>query len=411
MARRCCMQYLRKFGNTTVTCYRPFRKDLEECKDGDDVVQKVCAEADGIGFIQFTGRFPKDVKVLAVSKDDSEKPVAPSEAPVIQDDYPLSEKLVFYIHPTKPGSAMKFAECAVGPESSRIMEKQGLITPYMQARYESMLRLKDMKSGKGLKLTASGAESASPLAQILAVGYVRSKPNALVQMHYSASETDTVSIGTFAMAPTGGDGKAFSVRQLLFLEDRPSDQAMKIHGDKWNTLNPKEYLPAGRAVAVVVPAASKVNSLTLEQVKSIFSGQVKEWKLLGAAGVSGRINCYGVPDIKGESVSMSASIDAAIAELSPVAVSAAGGSAAKPSGSPAAARLPFRATDPSASQASSIFRREVSGMTGVTMKRDTAEACTRSQPISTALPSSTWLRFPKRDRLSRLSLLANRARP
>ena len=43
---------------------------------------------------------------------------------------------------------------------------------------------------------------------------------------------------------------------------------------------------AGRAVAIVVNRANGLKSLTLGQVRAIFSGQVSDWEIVGGTGLS-----------------------------------------------------------------------------------------------------------------------------
>ena len=92
-------------------------------------------------------------------------------------------------------------------------------------------------------------------------------------------------------------------KELLFLADRPGDAAMKVYGQKWNALGrdeqgrpngagPAEYVIAGRAVAVVVNPANKLESLTLEQVQAVFDGEVDSWSTLQAG--DGKISAYGL---------------------------------------------------------------------------------------------------------------------
>ena len=101
-------------------------------------------------------------------------------------------------------------------------------------------------------------------------------------------------------------------KELLFLADKPSARAMELHGQKWNALGstslttsgrdpaspndgyaaaskpgqpngtgPAEYLLAGRAVAVIVNPANKIDALTIGQLQAIFGGEVEDWGTLG----------------------------------------------------------------------------------------------------------------------------------
>lgn len=67
---------------------------------------------------------------------------------------------------------------------------------------------------------------------------------------------------------------------------------MELHGEKWNALGmdkdgkpdgtgPAEYTLAGRAVAVIVNPANKLETLTLGQIQAIFQGDVDDWAILG----------------------------------------------------------------------------------------------------------------------------------
>jgi ABC-type phosphate transport system substrate-binding protein len=348
--------------------FGPLRSDFQKCLNDQAIIEQVRSDRIGIGFIMGVVAKVAGVKTLGIGENATSAKL-PSIEPVLQDDYPLTETLVVCIRRDAPESARKLVAFMAGEEGSKIADKYGITTAWMAQRYSGQLRLKEAKAGKGERLSITGIPGGLVLIQDETIDYIKTK--APVQTQYFPADADTTSVGMFVSGPASGDDKATPVRELLLLDDRPGDQAMKVHGDKWNALNPREYMLAGRAVAIVVPAASKLQSLTLEQVKAIFSGQVKEWKLLGvgsgaggggAEGAApGKINCYGVQDIKGEPVSLSAAIAAAMPTTAP----ASGATGVSPVG----------AASPSASQAGTLFRREVAGMAGVSIKKDTAEAC------------------------------------
>ena len=87
-------------------------------------------------------------------------------------------------------------------------------------------------------------------------------------------------------------------RELLVLDGKPSMLAMERHGKQWNALGadgtgPAEHVLAGQAVAVIVNPGNGVESLTMGQVRGIYSGEIEDWSGLGVAG--GRINKIGLP--------------------------------------------------------------------------------------------------------------------
>lgn len=139
--------------------------------------------------------------------------------------------------------------------------------------------LREFRAGKGVRIGAIGVKSGRKLIKELAIDYVKAK--AVIQMRYAP--TDEMSAVGYFLADRKG-----SNMELLLLNGKPSRRAMKIHGKKWEALKPKEHLIAGRGVAIVVHSLNKLESLTLEQVRAVFAGKVKDWKIL-AGGAGGGI--------------------------------------------------------------------------------------------------------------------------
>jgi ABC-type phosphate transport system substrate-binding protein len=289
--------------------WRPVRDDFHECASAEEVIKKVKADSGSIGFFQYTTQAIlsiKDVRILAIGKEDKAAFVALKPEPIIPDGYLLAEPLVLYLNPQATSLAKNFCEFAGGPEGAAVVEQLGFITPHMQSEAAGKIRLTEMKPGKGEQVTAVGVHGNQKLLEAMATEYVRAK--AVVQLGFTAGDTDSAAMGQFI----GGDGR----QGLLLLNDRPSDQAMQAFGTRWSALNPPEHLVAARVVAVVVNPANKIESLTMAQVRAIFGGEVADWSLIPGTGLGGEaakgslktagtktsgtiaaasINCYSLP--------------------------------------------------------------------------------------------------------------------
>jgi len=271
-----------KTKDDTERLYTSYRKDFTTCHDATEVIEKVRKDRGGIGFILYRGGPIDRVKILAIGKDAKGPFVTPKLGPWIQEDYPLSEPLILYLHPKASPLAKKFCEFAVSEEGAKIAAKHGLITPWHERQYEGELRLKEMKAGKGVQLSASGVQAGKEIMPVLAAEYVRAKE--VVRLSYAAVRSDVAAVGGFV---AGGKGK----RELLVLDDKPSERAFELHGRKWNALGadgtgPAEHVLAGRAAAVIVNPVNKLESLTLGQMQSIFGGEVKDWTVIGTTGLA-----------------------------------------------------------------------------------------------------------------------------
>ena len=286
LLRRQCMFFTEDMGHYVRGRFLPFRDDFKECDDAADVIKKVRADRNGIGFLQYTDQPIKGVKILAVNKNDKDAQdvyVSPKLGE-FQDDYSFCEPLVLYLHPKAPMSARAFCEFAAGPDGSVILEKMGFITSHTQNLAQAQTRLAEMKAGKGPKIMVSGAADKRAVFQEVAVDFVRAK--ALLQVTYQPGES-AAAVGGFVSASS-------PQRELLLLDGPPNEQTMRQHSVKWNDLQPTESTPAASAVvAVVVNPANKIASLSLDQLQSILNGKTSDWKLLGSG--SGDIRVFGLP--------------------------------------------------------------------------------------------------------------------
>ncbi len=290
LVRRRCMAFTEQRAGYLLSGWREFRDDMQKCADAEEVIKKVKADGGGIGFFQYTSQPLLGVKVLAIASETGSTFVAPKLDSVIQEDYPLAEPLVFYLHPKAPPLASEFCEFAVGPEGSAVAEKLGFVTPCMQKQAEGKARLAEMKSGKGERIGSVGVLGGQKVAGALATEYVRAK--AVVQVGFNAVDSDTAAMGGFL----GGEGK----QALLLLNDRPSVQAMAALGERWEQVKPTEYLLAARGAAIIVNPANQLGALTQDQVRGIFKGEIADWGILGGTGLaaSGKkapITAYGLP--------------------------------------------------------------------------------------------------------------------
>lgn len=269
-----CMGYSEQHPDSTTLGFYPFREDIRPLLDGNNIIQRVRDEPIAIGFFMYQGQDLTGVKVVNIVPDDQTKPVPLSQTPKIQHDYFLSEPLMLYVHPKAPEVLRDFGRFAVSPAGAKIAAEHGLVTPYHEWLYQASQRVEEARLGQGERLTAISIRSLSDLLPDLVTEHVRA--NEVVRLSPATMDADVSAMGAF-LAPG-------SSRELLFLTGRPSDRAFEVHGQRWNELQPAEHLLAGRATAIVVNAANKLDSLTLGQIQAIFRGEVNDWSIVGGTG-------------------------------------------------------------------------------------------------------------------------------
>ncbi|MCP4379474.1 MAG: hypothetical protein GY794_25295, partial [bacterium] len=252
-----------------------YRKDVVTCVSPAEIVRKVAADRSGLGLFLYN---PNDkelrkalsrVRVLKIGTTDAGPFVDPSLEPVLQVAYPLSESVVMFLHPKAPPVVSEFAKFCVSLPGTKIADSHGLITPWHQKQYEGKLRLAEMKSGKGVRVSAVGIAAGRGALRGMAIEYVRAKE--VIQMPYAGVNSDVTSIEAFVRVGADkattqpADAKVATTapattsfvqaggKELLLLGDRPSRRAMELHGEKWNALGrDKEGRPDGTGPAEYV---------------------------------------------------------------------------------------------------------------------------------------------------------------
>jgi len=277
------------------TGYRLYREDMTFCQDMDEIAGYVAKDRNGIAFCLYQGQETRKLKPLAIGKTAEGPFIKPAPGVSLQEDYPLTEPLLLYLHPDSPYLAQEFCEFAVGLSGADIAGKHGLTTRCDELRGLGERRLVQSKAGRGVRLSAIGSGTERSAMMDLAREYVRAKE--VVQLSYAPAQSDIAAVGAFV---TGGAG----MRELLLLGDKPSGQALQIHGDKWDALGPDgtgpvEYTLAGRTVAMIVNPANKLESLTPGQLQAIFTGEVDDWAIIGGSGLSTPLGPGGRPTVLG----------------------------------------------------------------------------------------------------------------
>ncbi|HUP59408.1 MAG TPA: PstS family phosphate ABC transporter substrate-binding protein [Thermoanaerobaculia bacterium] len=86
------------------------------------IINAVGRDANGIGYGGIA--YAKEVRALAIS-DEGKAAVAPSEASVADNTYPLSRKLFFYHAQNAPERVMTFVQWSLTPEAQALVTKVG----------------------------------------------------------------------------------------------------------------------------------------------------------------------------------------------------------------------------------------------------------------------------------------------
>lgn len=95
------------------------------------IINAIAHDPNGIGYGGIA--YAKEVRPLAIKKDAATPGVAPNEAAVADNSYPLSRKLFYYYPQNAPERVTKFVQWSLTPEAQQLVSKVGYF-PLQQAR-------------------------------------------------------------------------------------------------------------------------------------------------------------------------------------------------------------------------------------------------------------------------------------
>jgi len=87
------------------------------------VINAISKDKNGVGYGGIA--YARDVRALAVQKDASSPAVAPTEATVLDNSYPISRKLFFYSLQNAPERVTRFVEWTLTPSGQELVTKVG----------------------------------------------------------------------------------------------------------------------------------------------------------------------------------------------------------------------------------------------------------------------------------------------
>ncbi len=272
LVREKCMAFSVKRPGYTLLSFYPFRDDIRSLADGDAVIEQVRRDPNGLGLFWYRGQDLKGVKLLEIASDEGEAAIVLATEPKIQEDYPLAEPLMLYVHPKAPKELWEFGRFCTGPVAAEIVARHGFTTPHHVREHAANDRVKRFLDGEGEKITAIGPSMIRGLMPDLAAEYARAKEP--TQLSFKGVTSDTAAVAAFVTERSGRP-------EMLFLTSRPTDKVLGAHAEAWHQRAPTEHVLAGRATAVIVNAANKLGSLPQETIEAILGGDTNDWDLIG----------------------------------------------------------------------------------------------------------------------------------
>ncbi len=212
----------------------------------------------GIGYV-------KGVRTLRVKKDPASPGIEPTLANVVSGSYPISRFLYFYTIGEPEGVARAFIEWTRGEAGQKVCEGVG----YYPLPKEKQVAAPSAPSEGGGTITVKGSDTMVILGQRWAEEYMKLHPGLVIQITGGGSGT-----GIKALI----EGSTHICQSSRPISAKERDQVRAKHGKE-----AVEYPVAMDGLAVFVHDSSPLQEIALEQLKGIYTGQVKRWDELAPA--------------------------------------------------------------------------------------------------------------------------------
>ena len=251
-----------------------FAQGMLEKNSNGAVKTTVALTPGAIGYVGL-GYIDAEVKAIKVNKNGTL--IEPSVANVINGTYPISRSLYFLTKGApKAGLATEFINFLLSVDGQKIVEEEGFV-PLVdtgtkpQTAQTTTTQTTTQASVSG-KITVTGSTTVLPIAQLAAESYMSKNSGADIKVSGGGS-----GVGVQA----AGEGTA----DLGMSSREVKDSEFQKYPDM------KVTVVAGDGIALIVNPSNTVSSLTLAQVKDIYSGKITNWSQVG--GTSGGIVVVG----------------------------------------------------------------------------------------------------------------------
>lgn len=207
----------------------------------------VANDSDAIGYISL-GSLDDTVKAAKIDGAEA------TAANVKSGTYKVSRPFNVVTNSSKELSdvAKDFMGYILSVEGQKVVEEEGYIPMDATASYSA--------SGLSGKVTVAGSSSVTPVMEKLAEAYKVLNPNVTVEVNQSDSTTGVTS------AIEGACDLGMASRELKDSETAQGAQNTVIATD---------------GIAVILNKGNNVDSLTSDQVKQIFTGEITKWSEIG----------------------------------------------------------------------------------------------------------------------------------
>ena len=273
-------------------------KPQRQNQSSDEVMGEVIKNRGGIGFFQLGPDMilDKRVRVLGIVQDKHDKSVTPTLESIADGSYPITDRLTLYLHPDAPLEASEFCKFATGPEAAKIITQFGLWPEHGLEKVRGQQRLAEVKAGKAVEIVVCDLTGKDGILNDLSAEFVKAKT--AVQLKFQRAETRDTAIeklnkGASELLLANGPIATRSQRSGDRGQGSANHKSPAEKGTVPGTLQGEGQSPFPRsielgrmAVGIIVHPENPLESLPMDEAKSIFCGEVKKWPAVRGAAAA-----------------------------------------------------------------------------------------------------------------------------
>jgi phosphate transport system substrate-binding protein len=256
------------------------------CKSPADLLERVGADPNAIGFMRFASdviKAEKKVRIVAVRRVGGlEKAVVPSMETISDGTYPLCERLTLLAKPNASPATQAFLSAASQVDWNVVGDDSGFWPTSEIRKWRTEKRLELLKSGKAAKVTALGPRAGKAMLDSICLEMTRDEIP--VQGSYAALAEDQA-IRRFMAAEC----------DLLITSGPLTPESLAEYDTILPTFGLRSVPLERESLAIVVHPAHALESLSLEQLRGVLSGTTREWWASPPGGAG--IKRYGPPAV------------------------------------------------------------------------------------------------------------------